>query len=187
MNLSKHWVAMVLGIVTFIATIFAWYFQVAERQYAERRMFEEVVQSSYQLEKMQAQLEDAINARLAQAPQNIEYAALEQRFVDLEAKINAANEQSLGLRQAINPSKPEEILTIARLTDEIKSLKKEVSSLDSDITSQQKAFQDSVLREIKSSSDSTTLILVVLLPLVLNFLYTVWKDIKTDKSNGEQP
>lgn len=44
---------------------------------------------------------------------------------DLENKITIAQQQTLGLRQAINPSKPEEILTIARLTDELKTLRKE--------------------------------------------------------------
>jgi hypothetical protein len=44
------------------------------------------------------------------------------------------------------------------------------------MAAQQKIFQESILREIKSSNDSTTLILVVLVPLVLNFLYILWID-----------
>jgi len=111
--------------------------------------------------------------------------ALNVRFFNLSEKIIAVENQTIGLRQAINPIKPDEILRIARLKDEVVSLKKNMADLENSITKQQKVFQDSVLREIKSSSDSTTLILVVLLPLVLNFLYTVWKDLRVASKEDE--
>ena len=42
-------------------------------------------------------------------------------------------------------------------------------------------FEDYILREKESSNRATNLILVVIIPLVLNFLYTVWKDFKKGK------
>ena len=66
-------------------------------------------------------------------------------------------------------------------------MRRDIEDLDSKLSSQQKSFQDSILRELKSSSNSTTLILVVLVPLVLNFLYSVWKDFRAGRSEESTP
>jgi len=142
----------------------------------------EIVKSRYEMERITNEINELLKQKIAEAPKSIEIASLDQRFKNIDDKITAVKEQTVGLRQAINPSKPEEILTIARLTDDVKAIRKDLEDLESGLNVQQKNFQDSILRELKSSGDSTTLILVVLIPLVLNFLYTVWKDFKSDKN-----
>lgn len=103
---------------------------------------------------------------------------LDSRISKIENEFQKQVEITTSLRQAINPIKPEEILTIARLKDEIVELNKNVSTLNDNLKIRQDNFEDSIKREISTSNNSTTLILVVLIPLVLNFLYTVWKDFK---------
>lgn len=103
---------------------------------------------------------------------------LDLRISKIENELNQQTEITTSLRQAINPIKPDEILTIARLKDEITELNKNVSTLNDNLKIRQDNFEDSIKREISTSNNSTTLILVVLIPLVLNFLYTVWKDFK---------
>ncbi|HJP18099.1 MAG: hypothetical protein CMD96_06315 [Gammaproteobacteria bacterium] len=179
--MKKHWFQIVLGMVTGFAATLAFYYQVSENRYIQYKLEDKVIENSYRAEKLQMELEKFLNKKIAEAPQKLEGASLNEKFSKLESKITAIEQQTIGLRQAINPSKPEEILTIARLTDEVNLIRKDISNLDNKLSNQQKGFQESVLREIKSSSDSTTLILIVIVPLVLNFLYTVWKDIKAEK------
>ncbi|EGR1045597.1 hypothetical protein [Vibrio cholerae] len=146
------------------------------------------IQNKVELEMLQSQLAKLVDGKIASIPptEKSEFVVINQKITNLEAKIENINAQTIGLRQAINPTKPDEILTIARLTDEVKFLKTDLDKIEKNMVAQQKAFQDSILRELKSSNDSTTLILVVLLPLVLNFLYTVWKDFKVSAQKKEQ-
>ena len=48
----------------------------------------------------------------------------------LQVQVDALTERTLGLRQAINPDNPEEILTIARLGDQIGKLQDQLGELD---------------------------------------------------------
>ncbi len=98
-------------------------------------------------------------------------------------RIDKLEISTTALRQSINPINPDEILTIARLKDEILELKNTVLMLDENLLIRQQNFEESIKREISSSNNSTTLILVVLIPLVFNFLYSVWKDFKKDNNN----
>lgn len=112
---------------------------------------------------------------------------MNESLQNLEGKIEKVSQQTLALRQALNPLKPEEVLTIARLTDEVTKLSKGFDNLSQQLSQNQKEFRESVLRELKSSNDSTNLILVVLIPLVLNFLYTIWKDLRSEKKQKIVP
>ena len=124
----------------------------------------------------------------ADSTQNIDDAQKrnEIRFVRIEGNIEKQTEIITALRQAINPLKPDEVLTIARLQDGIIDLNKNVTELENNINVRLQYFEDSIKREMTSSNNSTTLILVVLIPLVLNFLYTVWKDFRKPEKNETQ-
>ena len=111
----------------------------------------------------------------------------DERYLKIEKEINQLNNnylklnnQNLAIRQALNPINPEEVLTIARLNDEIKNIHKAFSTFKDNVELKQTEFRDYILREKESTNRATSLILVVLVPLVLNFLYTVWKDFKKD-------
>ncbi|HCE1777954.1 TPA: hypothetical protein NG563_004716 [Vibrio parahaemolyticus] len=146
------------------------------------------LQSKVELELIQTRLTELVDEKIASVPssEKTEFVVINQKLTNLATKIENVSDQTIGLRQAINPTKPDEVLKIARLTDEVKSLRTELTKIEKNVAAQQKAFQDSIIRELKSSNDSTTLILVVLLPLVLNFLYTVWKDFKVSAQEKEQ-
>lgn len=171
-------VASVATLLAFIATTFQIY-QTSTREALEFGLLE----SRDAIQDLQFELDAAIDARLEALSDLPEPSAINQEILSLQNRINQVSDQTLGLRQAINPEDPEEILTIARLTDEFKILKNDIDSIEGALQSQQRVFQESVRREIDASSSSTTLILVVLLPLVLNFLYTVWKDFRKERSS----
>jgi len=95
------------------------------------------------------------------------------KIFELENRVKEQDTTILGLRQALNPFKPDEVLTIARIKDEVNKLKDANSSLTNQDLTRQQNFEDSIKRELDNSSKNSYLILAVLIPLVLNFLYTV--------------
>lgn len=104
--------------------------------------------------------------------------SLNIRLASTESKLEEVSNKTEALRQAINPLKPEEVLTIARLKDELIKMNQNFDTLEENLKSSQEKFEASIRSEQNSSNQSTTLILVVIIPLILNFLYTVWKDFK---------
>ena len=183
--MKTRWVAVVGVIVSIVAGILASYLQFVDRKFViEAALHEEtVIRRLYERKEFTERLESALLQRVRdeivnQANLTNPLVAAE-KLVAMEKKIEAVHNQTLALRQAINPTKPEEVLTIARLTDEVKDVREDLSIFRKQMNNQQQSFQTSVVRELKSSSDSTKLILLVLAPLVLNFLYTVWKDIRS--------
>ena len=91
-------------------------------------------------------------------------------------RLNEVQKFNIALRQAINPLKPDEVLTIARLQDEIKYLTKTNKDLEIKLESKEKSFEDSVKRELDASSKGFYAVIAILIPLAFNFLYTIWKD-----------
>lgn len=186
---TKSIFSIIIAVGTILVTLYIAYtefVQYRERRLLIERQMIEIAQGRIDIELLQKQLDSEmkklLNNKLAEIPKSVELASLDQKFKNIDDKIAEVKEQTIGLRQAINPLKPEEILTIARLTDDVKTIRKDLEGLESNISAKQKEFKDSILRELKSSGESTILILVVLIPLVLNFLYTVWKDYKSDKN-----
>lgn len=151
------------------------------RQIRSEIVIHEYKELNKKLETRIAKIEDSLPI-----PDNLlQQSAFSGKLKEVESKIEKVEQSTLALRQAVNPLKPEEVLTIARLTDEIVALKKDYTELKNTTRKDQDSFEQSMLREAKSSNQSTMLILVVLIPLVLNFLYTVWKDLK--ETNKEKP
>lgn len=107
-----------------------------------------------------------------------EFKETSKTLQNIYEELNPLRVQLEGLRQSINPINPDEVLTIVRLKDEIVDLKEDLVSYKEKMDNQQSEFRDFILREKETSNRATNLILVVLIPLVINFLYTVWKDLK---------
>lgn len=120
--MRKHQLlAVIVGIITVLITVFAWYVQINERRMTEYTFKDNLVESQYRIEKLRDEINQLLKQQIAEVPKSIELASIEQKFKKIEGKIKDVEQQTLGLRQAINPSKPEEILTIARLTDDVKA------------------------------------------------------------------
>ena len=100
------------------------------------------------------------------------------KMVHLENKIDELNKLTLGLRQAINLSNPEEILTIARIKDELVLLKNNISKDTEYLVERQNRLYNATIREIETSNSTTTLFIIVLIPLIANFIYSVWRNNK---------
>jgi len=160
----------------------------SERYHSEMEMYKreleqrqlqfrkEMTEMSYRISRMSA---DSINISDTQLRNEL-------RFSKIESNIEKHTEITTALRQAINPLNPDEVLTIARLKDGLSDLGKKIAELENNINVRQQYFEDSIKREMASSNNSTTLILVVLIPLVFNFLYTVWKDFRKPAKNETQ-
>lgn len=99
---------------------------------------------------------------------------LENGFLELESSHQR-------LKRSLKPTEIEDLLTIPRLQDEVKIIKDKLDDLELELSRRQTSFETSIRAEAKSSNQSTNLILVVLIPLIINFLYTVWKDLKENK------
>jgi len=100
----------------------------------------------------------------------------DNKLDSINVKLSQLKELSIGLRQSINPENPEEILTIARLNDGLKLLVDNQKTSNEHIKETYESFEKSILRELKSSSNYQTLMLTMLIPLIVNFLLTLWKD-----------
>jgi hypothetical protein len=180
---KTQWIAIIGVLTSLVAGVMAFYIQFVGRQYAIEAKLHDATR--YELkdlsDRLKAEIIPEIKKEMVSQANNSSSIVAAEKFASIEKRIDEVDSKTLGLRQAINPIKPDEVLTIARLTDEVKSIRKDFKDLQSQIRVQQQSFESSILREFKSSNDSTTLILVVLVPLILNFLYTVWKDIKKGK------
>lgn len=126
----------------------------------------------------QSQLQQNLIKKVDSPKGSLAYNQFTMRLSTLENKVDKISKIQDGLRQAINPMKPDEVLTIVRLKDALTEITKDFSALEENYKLRQQAFEESIRHETSSSNQSTNLILVVLIPLVLNFLYTVWKDFK---------
>ena len=181
--MNRRGLATILGAaISMVAVVLAFYVQFVEQRTLHLQA-ERMAVTRQEVEDLSKQLENELLPRLlseiaAQASSTTPVAVAE-KLAAMQARIEMIQNRTLALRQAINPTKPDEILTIARLTDEIKDVRGDLTSFRKQLEEQQRSFQSSILRELNSSKESTNLILLVLLPLVLNFLYTVWKDIKS--------
>lgn len=107
--------------------------------------------------------------------------AMENKLIKIEKKINDIDQQTIALRQAINPIKPEEMLTIARLKDEVIILRKRIDEIYDMQKREQDYFRNAIARELDASGRTTYLIVAILVPLALTFSYTIWKDRREEK------
>jgi len=189
---KKDFIQISFGVISLVAAIFAIYTQfvdvrdkLSDRREAEQMQRviaeERLRHSEEQLEVYKQQFKSLIDEKLTLADEDVSKLSIANKLQTLNDRLAKVDELTLALRQAINPLNPEEVLTIARLTDEVKSLKAEYSGLEVAIKEKHTEFSNSILRELKSSNDATNLILVVLIPLLLNFLYTIWKDFKVER------
>ncbi|MDI5891806.1 hypothetical protein [Halomonas rhizosphaerae] len=179
--MKSHWFTLSIAIFTILVTLAALYQQLTSVRLAEYPLERDMFEFDVRTEKLQQQIEKLVQKSVAELPLEASASVVEVRLKKIDERIEAVSDQTLALRQAINPVKPDDILTIARLTDEVKSLRVDFEQLGTTLSAQQQGFQESILRELKSSNDSTRLVLAVLIPLVLNFLYTLWKDLRSEK------
>lgn len=186
--LREHFVQLTAAIVSFVAALWAVSIQVAEFQKVE--LLDKVVaeqkryESQKQLQDIQEKLLAVVNEKLKVDKEDLTKLSIANELSDFGKRLDEIDQNHLALRQAINPLKPDEVLTIARLTDEVTALKSEFGDFEKTMSDKHKEFSASILRELKSSNDATNLILVVLIPLLLNFLYTVWKDFKSERQEN---
>ena len=154
-----------------------------ERKYASERELEDI---RIYLKGLEQRI-DRIVASDSQINDSGITFKFQNMYAELNSKMNKLSEQTLGIRQAISPLKPDEVLTIARLREAIDLVNKNQSRLESDLNQKMEDFKSSVLREIGSMSKTFTWLFVVLIPLVLNLIYTMWKDRRESKSKPQQP
>jgi DNA repair exonuclease SbcCD ATPase subunit len=176
-----------LFIVVTFATILAGYSQYYRLHSNREKLYEGL----YLKPKMQADIEilqkyqkeiHSELALIASSTTKIKTEADVKKVLDnLNTKLEKHDQQIKALRQAINPLRPEEVLTIARLKDAIDLLTTKIVEFEKEIDKKQDTFKSSVLRELDASSKTTNWLFVLLIPLIINLLYSIWKDRKEGK------
>ena len=134
-----------------------------------------------QVRDLQVFLAGLIEQRFDIPKKDLELRGLSAEISEFRGRIDQIAESTLALRQAINPKNPEEILTIARLTDQLQSVERKIEKLDDELAKRHIAFTRGVTRELDATSRATNLLMVALIPLVLNLAYQIWKDRRMPK------
>ncbi len=93
----------------------------------------------------------------------------------LKHELSDVKDMTVGLRQAINPDKPEEILTLARLSDKITRIAENFENLQKTQTEKYLIFTDGIKREVDSVRNTRTVILVALASIVVGVAYSIFK------------
>ena len=110
---------------------------------------------------------------------------LQLQLKRLEDSLSVIANQSEGLRQAINPIHPEEVLTIARLGDRLSQMAINIRDFEHRIQKQQEAFQLSIIHDMDRNNNLTILMIVALIPLFLQFISNFRRDTKNKKEASE--
>jgi hypothetical protein len=132
---------------------------------------------------MQFQI-DGLAHSLSQIPDSLKYRDLGTARAELLRRIDQLSESNLAIRQALNPLNPDEVLTIARLKDALESMKKSQDEFAEKIDERLENLRSSVLRELDASSKSANWLFVIVVPLVINLLYTMWKDARSVRNRN---
>lgn len=88
----------------------------------------------------------------------------------LEKSVDSLSTQTIGLRQAINPTNPEEILTIARLGDQISSISAQQRELSSTVDKQLSVLRQDMQSNLTWMTTFQIGIFTTILPLFFSFV-----------------
>ena len=109
----------------------------------------------------------------------------DDRLVDIHQKISILEEKFTAMEHNIDP-KNSEILTIARLKDLVLELQKDQGKFQRQIENDRIRYEQLINDKLSSSRDSVLWLLAIIIPLILNLIYTAWKDLRamnSDKGN----
>ncbi|MBI9112267.1 hypothetical protein [Maridesulfovibrio ferrireducens] len=101
------------------------------------------------------------------------------KIANLENRINQTSNQTLALRECISPLNPDQIISIARLTDLTIQNQKEIKELKENLNQTFFKYSASINSELNFNKNLTSGILVTL----VSFLFTVMWYIFTNKKN----
>ncbi|MEM1202945.1 MAG: hypothetical protein AAGN66_06925 [Acidobacteriota bacterium] len=96
---------------------------------------------------------------------------------ELEARLDRLSSEVETLRGALDPTK-EEVLTVLRLKDRIIELEEEREEFEDQMMDRYKELSASMEARVKVASDSVKWLLLVVIPLVINLVYSIWKDVR---------
>ena len=140
------------------------------------------------LRKYQDELNSTVSSIVSSSTTIRTDADVKKALDNLNFRLESHEDKIQALRQAIDPLRPDEVLTIARLKDSIDVLSRKISELEEGVDAKHDTFKSSVIRELDASSKATNWLFIVLIPLVVNLLYSIWKDRKQsrDKETSKQ-
>jgi hypothetical protein len=122
---------------------------------------------------------DSVSARLGAADSStVAVAALAAQVRRLNARVDTATQQTLALRQAITPTHPDEVLTVARLRDQVVGIQSRLEDVRSSTRTDQETFRAFVLRELDTTRELTRVIMGAVFAQALAMLYTAWRERK---------
>jgi hypothetical protein len=121
--------------------------------------------------------------KILQNPKAIEKASIDLKLYQINTTLAQYIQQTNALLEAFNPTKPEQVLTIARLKDAVVQIQNDEKNLEDRLKAQQSNFEDSIKRELATSSNSYYWIMFILLPLIIQFFYNIYKDNRKTETN----
>ncbi|MDW3195272.1 MAG: hypothetical protein R8G66_23050 [Cytophagales bacterium] len=141
---------------------------------------------AFQIRESENSLPDSDNENGKVQNHNKELVELRLEINSVEERVDKNFEDFKALRQALNPINPDEVLTIARMMDEIKSIQEQQSNFEKRIENNLESISRNVLYRTESADKTTNVILLVLAPILLNFFYAIWKDYKKEKPKEKE-
>lgn len=102
--------------------------------------------------------------------------SLQQELRSIQTDLSTIDERQTALTQAISPTNPEEILTIARLTDAVNLLAERIDRQDEELERKQQEFRESVIRELEKDDTLLLALIPVILLVLLKFIIDAWRD-----------
>lgn len=127
-------------------------------------------------------LVDSTNKELIVIYDDTTLVSLQQELKNIQQGIALVDERQTAIRQAISPTNPEEILTIARLTDAVNLLAERIDRQDEELERKQIEFRQSIIRELEKDDQISLLLISTIFLFLLNFLFQGWKDRKEKKA-----
>lgn len=176
-------IAMMIAIITQLNS-----FYTSKKDLRQQSYFIESMNDSLLLRIKNEQIslkEQFLNLNRDSIPNEIK---INEKLKAIDLRLTLLENQTRGLREAINPLQPDEVLTIARLKDGLKIIEEKQKTSTTENQEKFESFKTSILRELDASSKSINWLFLVLIPLVMNLLYSMWKDRKekkVDKENNE--
>lgn len=108
------------------------------------------------------------------------YDLLLLRLKLLELRVDSISKKTTVIKNALNPTEADQMLIIPRLNDQVISVKTEFERMEKYIDKEMKLYRDTIIREVDSLSRTTNLIVFAIIPLVVNVLYSMWRDHKNN-------
>lgn len=142
------------------------------------QMVGKLASQSLEFKQLIKKIDSITKTELSNVQISLEFEKLNNELLNLDDNLNE-------LKRSLNPDKIEDILLISRMQDRLIQVQQNQKLQFESIIARMENFQSSVIAQTESQKTSVNFLLIVLIPLILNASYTIWKDYKKEKEETE--